>query len=291
MSEEKKARTCVVVSYWVGSPPKDLHRLLTQMQRVGAGSPFDLVIVCNGGLERPLALPAHFDSLRPRIINRENVGYNLGAWDCGWREAGEYEFYLFLQDDCFLKEKNWVGDFEFRMSRDQGVGLLGETMMWEGRSWRFIREATDRDLGPLAWPEGEPLHPIDAYLAFLQERGIPPGECGTHLQSLILFTSRRILEEIGGFPISISNYRTAVACEVALSRLVESRGYRLSRVGSRSFSYIGHRQWNDGRMNVSLRWRLSILAMPAPRGRREQRVRAIHQRVARGKLPGADCTG
>jgi hypothetical protein len=293
MSVEGKPRTCVVVSYWTGMPTKHLHRLLAQMQKIDAGAPFDLLVVCNGGLETPLTLPVRFDSLRPRIINRENTGYNLGAWDCGWREAGGYEYYLFLQDDCFLKRTNWVGDFEFRMSRDEGIGLLGETIMWEHQSWRYLREATDRDLGRSAWREDESVHPIDAYLALLEQRGIPRGDCGTHLQSLILFTSRRILEEIGGFPIMGSDYQAAVACEIALSRLVASRGYRLSRIGSSSFSYIGHRQWKEGnQMNVSLRWRVSVLRKRLLRGdglRRE--VKRFINEWRTGKLPGTDGTG
>jgi hypothetical protein len=260
MSEGGKPRTCVVVSYWTGRPPKRLHRLLAQMQQVDAGAPFDLLIVCNGGREQPLTLPARYESLRPRIINRENTGYNLGAWECGWRAADGYEFYLFLQDDCFLKRKDWVGRFEFRMSRDAGIGMLGESTEWRNQSWRYIREATDRDLRHLAWSEDGPEHPIDAYLGYMERRGIPRGECGTFLQSLILFTSRRVLEEIGGFPIMGSDYRAACACEVATSRLVESRGYRLSQIGFDSFEYIGHRQWKAGnRAHISMRWRLSVL--------------------------------
>ena len=233
MSADEKPRTCVVICYWTGRPTKDLHRLLDQMRRLDAGAPHDLAIVCNGGDERPLTLPRRFDGLRPRIINRENAGYNLGAWECGWRSAADYEYYLFLQDECFLKRRNWVGDFEACMSRDAGIGLLGESSMWDGKTWRQIREDTDRDLGPSAWPAGEPVHPIDASLAFLDRRGIPRGEHGTHLQSLVLFTSRRILEEVDGFPIMGSTYRAAIACEVGISRLIASRGYRIARIGER----------------------------------------------------------
>jgi hypothetical protein len=290
MSEREKPRTCVVVSYWTGMPPKYLHRLLSQMRRIDAGAPFDLVIVCNGGLQQPLALPARFEGLRPRIINRENTGYNLGAWEDGWREAGDYEYFLFLQDDCVLKRANWVSEFEFRMSHDDGIGLLGETIMWENQSWRYLREATDRDLGRLAWSEGESVHPIDAHIARLEQRGIPRGECGTHLQSLVLFTRRSILEEIGGFPIMVPDYQGAVSSEIALSRLVESRGYRISRVRSRSFSYIGHREWKDGnQLNISVRWRLGILRKRLLHGDgvRTELKRFIREWRA-GKLPGSD---
>jgi hypothetical protein len=285
-----KPRTCVIISYWTAQPAKNLHRLLAEMQKIDAGAPYDLLIVCNGGLELPLILPARFNSLKPRIINRENTGYNLGAWECGWRNAGEYEYFLFLQDDCRLNRRNWVNDFELCMSRDEGIGLLGEAIMWDQAPWQQIREDTDRDLGPAAWPEGEPVHPIDAYLALLDQHGIPRGKCGSHLQSLILFTSRSILEQINGFPIMGSDYRAAVACEIGFSRLIESRGYRLSRIGSRSFELIGHRQWNEeNKLKVHLRWRLSILWKRLLRGDGFKReLRRFINEWRNGQMPGTD---
>ena len=86
-----KPRTCVVVCYWTGHKPDDLHRLLGQMMKLDAGSPFDVVVVTNGGDIRPLTLPPRFAPLRLRLIDRENVGYNLGAWEQGWRESEGYD--------------------------------------------------------------------------------------------------------------------------------------------------------------------------------------------------------
>jgi hypothetical protein len=285
----EKPRTCVIVSCWIGQTRKYLHRLLAQMQKIDAGAPYDLLVVCNGGLENPLTLPARFDALRPRIINRDNSGYNLGAWECGWRNVDGYEYLLFLQDDCFLKRPNWVADFEFRMSRDAGIGLLGESIAWDRATWSFIREATDRDLGRTAWPEDEPVHPIDAVIALLEERGIPRGETGTHVQSLIYFTSPRVLTEVGGIPNIATGYRGACASEVGFSRLIESRGYRLAKVAECSFVFIGHRQWTNrgNELSVSLRWRASILVRRLARGGkfRAETERFFYE-LRTGQLPG-----
>ncbi len=130
--------------------------------------------------------------------------------------AGEYDYFLFLQDDCFLKKPNWVLDFEFPAGNDPGIGLLGEAIMWDRMTWAYIRKATDRDLGRLAWPEEKPVHPLDTYQELLKKRGVPPGEVGTHLPSLILFAPRTVLEEVGGFPLIGSTYREAVACEIGI---------------------------------------------------------------------------
>jgi hypothetical protein len=238
-------KTCVVISYWTGRPQRGLHKLLSQISKVDAGAKFDVVIVCNGGDLKPLSLPDSFRKLPIRIFNRENTGWNLGAWEFGWRIAGPYPYFLFLQDDCYLKSKGWIADFEFRIEHDSGIGLLGEEIMWDEMTWSFIRKATDRDLGRSAWPENEPIHPLDTYQDLLTKRGIPPGEVGTHLPSVILFTSRKILEEVGGFPLIGTTYREAVACEIGISRVIASRGYRITRVkgeGS-SFRLIGHAEW------------------------------------------------
>ena len=235
----------------MGDPERHLHRLLTQMARIDAGAPFDVLIVCNGGLERPLALPRRFDNLRARIINRKNEGYNLAAWDSGWRAAKDYEFYLFLQTECVLRRTNWLSDFEFRISNEVGIGLLGEHIEWDRQAWDYIRKSTARDLGEQIASE------IDTYKTLLEKAGIPLGEAGSHLQSTILFTSRKVLEEVDGFPFIGPSYREAVACEIGFSRLVESKGYRISRIRSGDYAVIGHRQWtSDGKTSsrYKLRW-------------------------------------
>ncbi len=252
MSEQP--RTCVVICHWVGHKPRRLHQLLDQMGKVDAGAPFDLAIVVNGGDRRPLTLPPRFDPLRPKILNRENHGYNLGAWDHGWRTATDHDYYLFLQDECFLKRPNWIADFEFRMDHDPGVGLLGEFLMWQQQTWDFVRASTDRDLGRSAWPEDEPTHPIDTYKALLRERGLPLTAIGEHLSTIILFTSRKILEEVDGFPILGDSYRQGVAVEIGFSRLLAERGYRLALIRDRPFTVIGHRQWTRAR-EIEDKWR------------------------------------
>ena len=143
-----KARTCVIVSYWIGASETQLHRLLRQIIKLDAGVAFDLRVVCNGGDERPLVLPPEFPNSGIDVLNRENIGYNIAAWDHGWKIDARHDFYLFLQSECFLKQRGWVEAFEFRMIHDAGVGLLGERIDWDRLSWAFIRDSTDRDLGP-----------------------------------------------------------------------------------------------------------------------------------------------
>ena len=255
-SGDKKPRTCVVICHWAGEPARHLYRLLTQLQRTNSGSSFDTLIVCNGGVEEPLVLPARFNGLKARIINRRNEGYNLAAWECGWRAAGEYEFFLFLQDQCVVRKNNWLRDFEFRLSNDPGTGLLGEQLAWDRMSWDYIRKSTERDLGEVI------ARQIDIYKELLTKANIPLGDNGTHLKSIILFTSRNILQEIDGFPYIGPSYREAVASEIGFSRLIESRHYRIATVRGGNYELIGHLQWGKkGKTSFAYKMKWKVLAL------------------------------
>lgn len=238
------SRTCVVICYWTGRSPRPLYRLLRMMQKVPAGAPFDVLIVCNGGDEKPLVPRPGFESLNVRIINRENAGWNLGAWEAGWRASPGYDYFLFLQAECFIRNPDWIARFVHRIERDSGIGMLGERLMWQQMTWDYVRAATELDLGARGpVPEGV-LESIARYQRLLVERGIDPGSLGTHLVSIILFLQRSVLEEIGGFPLIGESYLEAVGCEIGLSKLVEARGYRISQVADDAFSRIGHTQWS-----------------------------------------------
>jgi hypothetical protein len=88
---------------------------------------------------------------------------------------------------------------------------------------------------------------------FLRRHEIPCGSTGSHLQSLILCTTRSVLEAVNGFAVG-GNYREAVGSEIAFSKKVQALGLRTKQVGLLPFTYIEHSQWAD-----SGRWRLPPL--------------------------------
>ena len=102
-----RPRTCVVISYWAARSTANHHKLLGQMPTLIAGCPFDIVVSNVGDVTPPVIL-ARFDSPKVRVFNRENTHYNIGAWEHGWRNVEGYEFFLFLQDECFLKHPRWL---------------------------------------------------------------------------------------------------------------------------------------------------------------------------------------
>ena len=236
------ARTRVIICYWTGRPAKPLWQLLDSMARFPPGAPFDVLVVCNGGDVQPLALPSRHAG-HVQVLNRENTGWNLGAWEAGWRASTGHEYLLFLQAECFVRRPDWIRLFEHRLELDRGIGMLGERLMWQQMSWEFVREATAVDLGAtVADPHGL-LESISTYRKLLQARAIDPGELGTHLVSIILFTRRSLLAELGGFPLIGESYLEAVACEIGLSKAIEARGLRIAQLRDDAFHCIGHTQW------------------------------------------------
>lgn len=236
-----KADTCVVICYWTGRSPKPLYKLLKGMRKFAAGAPFDVMIVCNGGDTKPFDIPEDYLGLNVRVINRENQGWNLGAWDAGWRAAAPYKNFLFLQSECFIKSEGWLSRFLHRFETDSGVGLLGEKIMWDKMTWNFIKSNTEIDFGK----DSKAAKTIDQYRANLLNADIEPGELGTHVISIILFTSRNILEKINGFPLMGESYVEAVSCEIAFSKRIQEMGFRISQLADDAFFKIGHIQFTE----------------------------------------------
>jgi len=231
----------IIISYWVGRPPNRLYQLLNQIARHDAQAPFIITIVCNGGDRHPLILPEKYVKNGVHVLNRVNSGYNIGAWEHGWRSDGESEYFLFLQDECRILKTGWLKAFLDKMQESREIGLLGESINWK-RAWSEQRN------NPVAASclnrEGEvPFNAVDFLRAFIVLSGIDPGESAEHLQSLILFSSRTVLEEVSGF-ITSDIYAEAVGSEIAISKKVQERGYRIAQVGAQPFSFIGHLQWS-----------------------------------------------
>lgn len=234
---------CVVISHWAGHRLKILRRLLNLIRKIPAGRDFDVVVVCNGGGLRKTDLPPMLENVRLRIINRENQGYNIGAWDAGWRAAPGYGYYLFLQSECLLRKPDWLAAFEDRRAELGHTALIGEALMWEGLTWEKLTEMTRRDFVP-SYAEPDAENPIDTYRKLLREMGIPEGRVATHLQSLLLFFEGALLKQMDGFP-SRSDYKEAVACEIGISRKAAALGAELALLTpGKPFSFIIHPEWS-----------------------------------------------
>jgi hypothetical protein len=230
----------VVVSHYNARPTTQLVDLLDATQTLPSGWPFGIRVVVNLGVPKRLVLPARHQQVE--ILYRENTGYNIGAWDHGWRTGGPAMSYLFLQEECRLLRPDWLAAF-VRQGAATGVGLVGECLsphwdaLWEDLVQRCRGERLEGHL-----VDGQPADRVPCYLDFFRRHGIPSGRRADHLQSLILYARREVLQAINGFPVG-RNYGEAIAAEIGISKKVQSLGLRIGEVGPHPFHYIEHPQW------------------------------------------------
>jgi hypothetical protein len=237
-STADKPTVLVVISHYNAWASDQLITLLDQMHTVPAGYPFQTRIVVNRAEPHDLDLPPRHQSIE--VVYRENTGYNIGAWEQGWREPPAFDAYLFLQEECLIVRSGWLRAFVEASNQTQ-VGLVGESLRGEF-SWQYL--------------EGKPQYAesYKIYREFFEEHRTPMGDDAAHLQSLVLFARHEILERIDGFPIGHEKIH-AMAAEIAISKRVVARGYQIRQVGWRPFRYIVHPQWQEFRNeSAAMRW-------------------------------------
>jgi hypothetical protein len=228
---------CVVISHYNARPEDSLKALLEQIHSVPSGHPFSVRIVVNAAEPKQLSL----ESRGAEVIYRENTGFNIGAWEAGWRAEPKYDVYLFLQDECQIARKNWVRGFLEALT--DGVGLVGERIPshW-AEPWAAIEKRFEGHTLPDHLVEGQPATRLECYRHFWRQKGIEPALTGRHLQSLVLCAPRSALERIGGLPVG-ANYGEAIASEIGISMKMLNAGLEIREVGPEPFWYISHPQW------------------------------------------------
>lgn len=232
----------IIISFWTARSAKPLFNLLRQMDEIEAGLPFEIAIICNSEQVNVIPFYFNFNCQKIQVFVRQNQGLNIGAWDYGWRKLPSYDNYLFLQDDCFIVRRHWLKAFVEKFYEDSNIGLLGESIYWKC-TWEKLAQSTYNDFFKDPHSNGEVIKKIDFYRKFLLDNQIAENFTAEHLQSTILFTSRKILEKIDGF-INRNNYREAIACEIAISKKVQGLGYQVQSVNPNSYHhYIAHPQW------------------------------------------------
>lgn len=234
------APVLVVVAHYAERPLDPLVHLLDSMARFPAGAAYEVRVVVNRDLADEICLPERHGGVE--VIYRPNAGYNIGAWEAGWRRGPEYGGYLFLQGECQVVRAEWIAAFS-AAAAGPGVGLVGECLSpdWDA-PWDELAERFRGQTLPEHTVEGRPTDRVDCYRDFFRRRGISPGVRGDHLQSLILFARRAVLERVGGFP-QCGGYGEAIAAEIGTSKKVQAAGLTVRQIEVEPFAYIEHPQW------------------------------------------------
>ncbi len=230
--------TCVVVSFYDERPSEELVRLLRQLRDTDAGAEFTPCVVVNSERLLNLQLPADLSSTR--ILYRKNSGFNIGAWNHGWKENPGFSYYIFLQDECDIVKAGWLSRYKRLLSRDR-VGLVGESLLLRP-SWSWIKREW-----PKAYSECVTLGKI---------HNIELGVSSSHVQTLALGASAACLEATSGF-LMADNKVGAIATEIMFSRNCLSRGFKISQSAWRPFEFFSHSQWRSIRNDsTKLAWNI-----------------------------------
>lgn len=214
------------------------------MQEYDSGLDFHLVVVVNEGGEGRVPTPNLARALSFQVLNRENLGMNIGAWDHGWRACDEGDHVLFLQDECYPVREGWLLAFSEALE-DSHVGLLGESLNsnWD-IGWAELRVREQNAVMMEHSLNGEPSNRIDVYLDYFKRCGVDPGDSAVHLRSLCWGLRRETLEKMDGFPIG-ANFGECIAAEIAVSKRVESMGLSVQQLASAPFTFLRHCEWNQ----------------------------------------------
>lgn len=232
----------VAISFYDRRDPRDLERLLDTLDRYDAGAGHERVVAVNSAGGEPL--PARIRERVHGVLERENTGMNIGAWDGAWRHWRGRPAYLFLQDECRARRDGWLSGFLDALA-DPAVGMVGESLnpSWD-KPWELLRDGPGKAELREHLLDGQPANRVDVYLHHMRRYGIDPGMGGRHLRSLAWALRGDTLEALGGFPQG-ANYGECIAAEIGVSRAVEALGLQLREVGPEPFHAISHVEWRQ----------------------------------------------
>lgn len=243
-------RIAVVVSTWSGNPIDSLDRLLLTLKKYPEKLGYHMFLCANGSDYR---LPAKLGDRFQAVFIRENVGFNMGAWDHAWRRLSDYSHFLFLQDDCYIVRKNWLSDFVQLFNRRPKCGLIGENYNqgW-AYPWSLLTEKgeTNEDGNSKRFSR-EMIARAQFYRRKIEGWGIDIGEHAGHVTTVVHFTSSEVLRKVDGYNIA-NGYQEAIASEIGFSKKVEALGYEILQIGNRKHSRIAHPQWPSNRFSAKL---------------------------------------
>jgi len=184
-----------------------------------------------------------------QTLTRPNTGMNIGSWNAAYLNNKDYDFYLFLQDECKILEKSFIACYINELSKKE-VGMTGESInnKWDNK-WDFL--ANSRINYVVGYDmHKKPVYRVQYYFNLLNTWLIQPGENGRHLRSLIWGFKKETLNKISSFPIGKTKEECIVA-EIAVSKKVEQIGLKVTQVHKKPFKYISHIEWKlDGTSKI-----------------------------------------
>lgn len=237
------SNTLVVVSHYEPNPKQPLAKLTGTLESLAE----NILVVVNDDAAASESIESAGQSVR--VIRRPNTGMNIGGWDSAFHAFPDYDFYIFLQDECQIVRDDFIVRYAAELSKD-GIGMTGESI---NPKWAFdwntlAHSPLNYDVG--VDQGGLPVSRVEYYLSCMKKWGVQPGVTGRHLRSLIWAFNRHALARIKGFPIGL-NKEECIASEIAVSKMVEQHGLAVTQIAEEPFEYIWHTEWQrDGQSKI-----------------------------------------
>ena len=238
----KKNKTLVTISHYDKRHKNNLINLINSVKNQN----YDILIVINND-NYSFEKYEVFQNIKTLI--RPNTGMNIGSWNSSYLNNKNFDFYIFIQDECKILDIDFIKKYIYELSKFD-VGMTGESINYKwANKWEDIaRSGLNYIVGYNALKK--PIYRVQYYLSLMKRWGIKPGLTGLHLRSLVWGFKKEVLENISPFPIGKTK-EECIASEIAISKKVEQLGLKVTQINKKPFKYISHLEWKlDGSSKV-----------------------------------------
>ena len=227
----------LVISHYNSRPKNLLKKLIESTENLK----IDRLIVINDDHVKKNNLTKKSANLF--FLSRPNIGMNIGGWNDAFFTLSNYEFYVFIQDECLILDDGFIYFYKDLLN-EKGIGMIGESMnpKWN-ESWEILLNSPLNSIDNDHLENGLPLPRVAFYLSMLKKWSINPSENASHLRSLIWGFKNNVLQQINGFPVG-SSKGECIAAEIGVSKKIEAIGLQIQQVKKDPFSFIYHTEWN-----------------------------------------------
>lgn len=233
-----------IIAHYSGLKSDSLKSLIDQVLIFGC----KIVVVINVHLKVNSALEV-YDEGPICWVKRENTGMNIGAWRAGYELFPDFEYYHFLQSECWVKHDSFLEAYVQMLSSTSQIGLLGESVNTTyGLPYREL--ACSEHIDNRAFFEMDNYSynrnyktkvykRIELYKFFHSRWGFDSTSFSwRHLRSVNWSARGDLLKDLR-FPVGRSKHE-CIAAEIVVSLMVADLGFCVEQSASSEFSFLGH---------------------------------------------------
>jgi len=103
-----KKKILITISHYNKRKKNDLKSLIKSIQNQSC----DLLIVIN---DDNCVLERNDTFYNTKTLIRPNTGMNIGAWNASFLKNRNYDFYLFLQDECQVLDSTFIDKYIYEL--------------------------------------------------------------------------------------------------------------------------------------------------------------------------------